>query len=362
MKEVLIHVGFHKTASSSIQVTCANNRKLLMRKGISYPVFRYNNKKITNHSIPIYSLFTEAPQKYHINIKWGADAEQVNREYRAQLEQFTGGNEKLIVSGEGISVLPAVSLVSLRDYFLDKGYRIKAMAYVRSPISYQVSAAQERVKNGDTLFYSDKYFPSRRIKKLLSVFSTSIDFHPFSYVCTDEYGPIGYFLRLAGLGEDDIKRIKFFQQNESLSDQATRLIAYINEVMPFYLRNKNTKRAKINPERKLDDTLILQKIGGDKYRPAFSEIRHILDKSKQENEWLKATLGEEFCDDEADLEFNETTFYWDRKNLKQLERALAGCPLPLRKIACDFFDHEEYTTPEDKIAIRHIINKINRMS
>ena len=360
MKEVLIHMGFHKTASSSIQATCANNRKLLLHKGISYPVFQYNNKNITNHSIPIYSLFTDSPQNYHINIKWSADAERVNREYREQLEQFTLSDEKLILSGEGISVLPDASLVSLRDYFLNKGYRVKAIAYVRSPVSYQVSAAQERVKNGHTLFYSDKYFPSRRIKKLLSVFSTGIDFYPFRDVCSDEHGPIGYFLKLAGLDAADLKKIKYIQKNESLSDQATRLIAYINEVLPFFLHDENSNQVRMNPDRKLEDTSIFQKIGGHKYRPAFSEIQHILDESKLENEWLQATLGEEFCDDEVDLEFNETVFHWDRKTLKQLERALAGSPEPLRQIACDFFAQEKYSTPQDNIAIRRIINKIKK--
>lgn len=356
MNEVIIHLGLHKTASSSIQVTCANNGKLLRKYGYYYPIFEYDDKKINNHSIPFYSLFCDSPRNYHINIKWGVDAEQANREYRNQLDQIVSRKENIILSGEGISTLPEKSLLSLKQYFESNGFRIRAIAFVRSPVSYQISAAQERVKNGSVISYSNRYFPCSKIRKLQSVFSPNIDFFPFRAVCAHDYGPTGFFLELAGLNKKDFKNINYFQRNESLSDQAVRLISYINEVEPFFIINRSNNNREINPNRSYQDTVDFQKIGGNKYKPSHSEIQHIMEKAKQENDWLRDNMGNDFCDDEMDLHFNDTTFHWDRKNMQQLQEAFAGCSAPLRKVVYDFIENKAYTSNDDYLALRRILD------
>lgn len=359
MKEVIIHMGFHKTASSSIQGTCANNRKLLEKRGVYYPVFKYEKKNITNHSIPIFSLFTSSPQNFHINIKWGVDSDNVNLEYRRQLDRIVSNENKILLSGESMSILPEESLFSLKQYFVDNGFRITPVAFVRSPISHQISAAQERVKNGSTLRFSENHFPCSKIKKLQSVFSGDIRFFPFRKVCSCEYGPVGFFLNMIGVTEDELKKIKYSQSNPSMSDQATRLIAYINEREPFYTENKTTGKREVNPNRINHDTAVFQDIGNGKYKPALPEIRHILEKAKQENDWLKENLGEEYCDDEKDLEFNDHPLYWNRENIKQFVNALAKCPLPLRNIAVDFIDKQVLSGQSEKAEFRNMLDGAN---
>jgi len=359
MKEVIIHMGFHKTASSSIQATCTENRKLLKKKGIFYPIFTYNEKKIINHSIPIYSLLSASPQNFHVNIKWGVDAELVNREYLQQLDHITRTEDKIIISGEGISSLPENSLHTLLDYFKTRDFIIKAVAFVRSPVSSKISAAQERVKNGGMIMYSDNQFPSDRIKKLQSVFSSAVEFYPFKTVCSHQYGPTGFFLELAGLNKKLIKKINYLQVNESLSDQATRLIAHINKVEPFYILNDTTGQKAINPNRNTGDTVVFQKISGNKYKPTLSEIQHILEKAKQENNWLKQHLGDQFCDDEMELEFNETRSPWTDNHIQQLREALDNCSPVLRKIVIDFIENEIDSGRVDNIALRQDFTATN---
>lgn len=358
MKEVILHMGFHKSGSSSIQATCTRNRSILKKKGIHYPVFIFRDKKITNHSIPIYSLFTPSPHTFHINIKWEVDAEEVNREYREQLDEILSNEEKIILSGESISALPEDSLFSLRKYIEERGFRITPVAFVRSPVSYQVSAAQERVKNGSTIVFGENYFPGNKIKKLQSVFSENITFYPFKQVCDHDYGPAGFFLNLIGLAKRDLKKIQYSRTNTSLSDQATRLIAHINDLEPLYIADKKSGGRMLNPNRSYKDTILLEKIGGNKYKPVLSEIQHILEKAAQENDWLKDNLGAEYCDDKMDLEFNRQPYHWDRKQLEQLADALAKCPVSFRNIAVDFICDQALLMETDKSVFLNLLDEL----
>ena len=86
VKNCYLHVGLHKTGSTSFQVTCDRNIDLLKSFDITYPIFTCaaaNKNSIKKHSIPIYSLFCEKPQSYLVNVKWNVrdKIEQVNKYY-----------------------------------------------------------------------------------------------------------------------------------------------------------------------------------------------------------------------------------------------------------------------------------------
>ena len=77
-KVCYLHVGLHKTASSSFQATCAKNKELLQKNGLTYPIFSCEAAKktrIKNHSFPIKSLFTENPADFGHNKKWGVSGD-----------------------------------------------------------------------------------------------------------------------------------------------------------------------------------------------------------------------------------------------------------------------------------------------
>ena len=109
-KTCYIHFGLHKTASTSFQESCANNTKILEDNGIYYPIFlcrQANKLKITNHSIPIFSMCVHNPSEYHVNKRWGISdkIEAVNSSYKRQLEAHLGSAKNLLFSGEDISML-----------------------------------------------------------------------------------------------------------------------------------------------------------------------------------------------------------------------------------------------------------------
>jgi hypothetical protein len=87
-KELVLHLGLHKTGSTSIQRSCHLNRALLQEHGITYPVIHSGESGFrSNHSIPMYSLFTSQPHRYTKHIVTGRDAATVNLHYRKSLDE-----------------------------------------------------------------------------------------------------------------------------------------------------------------------------------------------------------------------------------------------------------------------------------
>jgi hypothetical protein len=66
MRELFLHVGMHKTGTTSIQQTLHANRARLQRAGLSY-----FEAEETNHSRTVFSAFAEAPHLYHANRRQG---------------------------------------------------------------------------------------------------------------------------------------------------------------------------------------------------------------------------------------------------------------------------------------------------
>ncbi|MGZ7160613.1 MAG: hypothetical protein ACXVHR_09070, partial [Methanobacterium sp.] len=120
MNEVILHVGLHKTGTSSIQETLFSeiNNKLLEKKDYLYPKSWY-----LNHSIPIYSAFCDDPEGYYENSRKGysiAEIKNINERYLEGLETELTEREqtKLIISGEDISMLSLVNLHALKTYLM----------------------------------------------------------------------------------------------------------------------------------------------------------------------------------------------------------------------------------------------------
>jgi len=107
MKTCFLHLGLHKTASSSFQQTCASNRKLLAKQGLHYPLFACEHShpkrlKINNHSVPLRSLYDQKPQNYHINKRWKITRlKDAIADYESQLSTALSVECSFELSGEG---------------------------------------------------------------------------------------------------------------------------------------------------------------------------------------------------------------------------------------------------------------------
>lgn len=189
-KSCYLHVGLHKTASSSFQSTCANcanNIGILQEAGIAYPIFSCaaaNKPNIQNHSVPIHSLFHK---KQNI-IEWiGYGAFQVISKRSITLMKAScrilTSSDDLIISGEDVSNMSKESLFNFINKIKSYNYEIKAIALIRSPYSFACSAMQQRIKGGNYFemislnnsvptSFNDEQVPlrSNNVKKLSPIF------------------------------------------------------------------------------------------------------------------------------------------------------------------------------------------------
>ena len=331
MKQIIIHAGFHKTATSSIQKTCAKNKDKLQELGFYYPLFNLDRRVIPNHSIPFYSLFSSNPDKYHVNVRWGAKTSEVNKKYEEQLNHILEQKyNKILISGEDISILSQLELNKIRKKIQSHAYDIRVIIFVRRPLSSVNSVIQQRIKDGSSIETEYGNYKTRinKIQKIKSVFPEA-EFFSFRESCNHKYGPVGYFLEIIGVSK--FSHLEFIKNNQSASDQAIRLISFINKEQPLFINGK------ISSVRKSGDTNKLLQIKGDKFQLNKNELTKFKNKISEENEFFLNKFGISFCDLQQDFVPDRTKNNWSSTQLKQLKIAISKIDENLKIIAYDYF-------------------------
>ena len=213
IKTIFLHIGVHKTASTTIQNTFYQERAKLSEAGILYPVFKAGNMAISNHSIPFYSLFAKNPEKYHVNKSFGFTSNEaiksLHQGYQRQLhEQMASfGGDTLIISGEDISSLETDELASLKSYLHEitqSDVTFRVVILCRHPVSWFRSALQGSVCTfGLTLDKAIQYrlLRTHLYRNLTSSFSEvygreNISVIKYEDAIINPYGPAGAFLAL----------------------------------------------------------------------------------------------------------------------------------------------------------------------
>lgn len=144
-QQLVLHVGMHKTGSSSIQHRLA---------AATSPDFRYLDLgRSPNHSGGMFAGFSSEPERYHFFRRQGVPADQaraVGEEVRCRLaaELVVEGPGLRIVSGEDITTIDQDGLSRLREFVAPLVATTRIFAYVRAPRSFMESAFQQRVRGG----------------------------------------------------------------------------------------------------------------------------------------------------------------------------------------------------------------------
>lgn len=322
MKRFILHVGFHKTATSSIQQTCAQNDNLIFSKGYRYPCFTFRNKeRIYNHSVPIYSLYCDNPDAYHVNVKWRISGQEAYSEYYPQWNKLLNGSDSILISGEDISTLSQKSLQNLKADILKSGFQLSVIAFIRSPLSFLESSIQQRVKGGKTIeLILRKYSPHTsisRINTLQEVFGESINFYSFRDACNHSLSPVLSFLKLIDI---DCKIDEIFPvvRNQSLSMNSARLISSINSTYPLI------SQGKMNSKRERNDFAPISLIRGNKFKLLNHEFQEVKERILYENQAVSSLLGSNYCD--STIVRDDSCLVWDELSIKQLHLALQSLP------------------------------------
>jgi len=135
-------------------------------------------------------------------------------------------------------------LLNLRNYFSSTyGNQIKfnIILYVRNPISRSVSGIQQNIKAGGTeqsalkiILNPQKHYFQNRIEKFTQVFgSKSVKVYSYEEAVEHEFGPVGHFLSLLNLNNDEIGKFHYVRSNESMSMLGVKFVSYLNMKIPI---------------------------------------------------------------------------------------------------------------------------------
>ncbi len=333
MKTCYLHLGFHKTATTSFQLSCGNNRKKLFEEGIYYPKFKFSDRKgnCWNHSGNLRRFCNLGGIDKIANKKYKEKNISSNiLEYKKMLRQ----DKNLLLSGEGISCMTRSELEILKKDLLTHGFTIRAFGLVRSPYSFACSAIQQTIKGGKyhsliglgNVFSShitkniENALPERceQIELLLDVLDGSLELYTFQDALKHSNGPVSFLFHhikptLAAHLNNDLKN-----SSQSLTNIQARLINATNRSIRSKLSGKN----KIN-KRSLGTEMIIireqtKQLSGEKFLLTKEEFQIVEAQHNQTIQRMKAALGASFV--EEDIHFSSTDV-----DLNNLIKVLTEC-------------------------------------
>ena len=163
MKQAIIHIGMHKTGTSSIQKAF---------RGYDDGETRYVRLETANHSQPICAVFMQPPSDRSTFRKGGFRRDLFERrdEIKKNLaKEISLDRSRFIISGESIIHLSAGELTEMLRFLEHKGVSAKFIAYVREPVGFGSSSFQQQVKadRANFLFIQPHY--KRRFADFIAV-------------------------------------------------------------------------------------------------------------------------------------------------------------------------------------------------
>lgn len=326
-KKVILHIGLHKTGSTSIQASMKENQSVLQENGIFYPLIPINGKYFPNHSFMLFSLFSDNPVNYHMNQKFGfTTVEQVNElnnYYRSSIiDSINQSNcNTVILSAEDVSSLNINQVEDLKKFFtyhLGQDTEFKVIIYFRHLCDYVQSVIQQRVKDGgwEKLLLNElkngKLSGLRdRVEKFITVFGkNNIEAFKFEDAINQPGSISGQFSRdVLGI---NIEHKDLQHSNKSLSYEAYLIHNKVNSSDPLYIKGK------INPKRRSDDLLPIVKLPGQKLNLSHRFSDNFISKVNVEHSWIEDEFSIKYQHKESTL--SNDNLYWSTETLNHLER------------------------------------------
>lgn len=367
INELVLHVGLHKTGSTSIQESLFSEENLLLLNSKDY---LYPRSLENNHTIPLYSAFCDIPEEFIVNMRNGYSSDEIKQLNEKNLNnlRFEIANckqKKLIISGEGISLLSTKNLISLKK-FLNSMYlfppKIRVIIYVRNPISWAVSMVQEKLKHGldykTSLDKAEEDLESlyrTRIGKFVDVFGQkNVDIYSFENAIKHEFSITGHFLSILGFSCDEISKFKMHTTNVSMSQLPADILSYINFKLPLI------KDGKLNPQRSSTDFIPILEIRGPKFNINYSDKVRLLEKCQNDIKWLK---------DNYKIDYSNTIFkeneiinmYLDNEAIETLINVHRNLSPVLKNLFKEYFkiQLESSSYINTTIQLKYLLDKLN---
>lgn len=238
---VILHVGMHKTGTTSIQ------RSL---QDLSRARARYVQLGGSNHTVPIVTAFSSDPTQMGMHRRAGRDAgelavlkEKTLERLRSELS-LAGEFDKFVISGEGIVALAPPALRALRSTLVAQVPRVQVFAYVREPVGYSVSAFQQRVKSGGAGHRLAQADYRKKFERFINVFGReNFSVRVFSRDRLKDGSVVADFCATWGLPYDPRQEVR---TNESISEPVVKLLHLFNREGPAAQTDRRWRNARVD--------------------------------------------------------------------------------------------------------------------
>lgn len=287
--EIIIHIGMHKTGTTSIQAMMYENISLLHKHGIYYP------NMDSNHSMMITSMFAKLPHTKNMLKKEGYVTEQqvseLKNQYKNALEKELKNPKikKVIFSGEEISLLDKEELDDFSQWLAQFSKSTTIICCTRNPVDWYNSRIQQmlQARKKDITALCD--FLCSDTKRTYMAIKTYVDHFGKDNIILYDFDKnkkqiYNKFLQSCDIDEKLVSKLlskPIKLENESLSQEGSLVLSALNRLKPC---NKN----KTN-----DDVTAIRRISGKKYKLSKSAMTRVIEHNEQAIQWLATNFPDE---------------------------------------------------------------------
>lgn len=278
MKEIILHVGMHKTGSSSIQNAL---------NGYDDGVTRYADLGDVNHSIPFYTAFSGDHHNYHIWKSAGLSANSIEHKkivclslIEKSLEESPG--RRVVFSGEDISLISESGVENIGKILKKHTDKVSVVGYFRDPHSFFESGWQECIKNGDNSFSLQGPIYRSRFEKFINIFgSENVTLRNFQKGELLGGDAVSDFFSVAKLDMEKVPAPVLL--NASLSTEAIKCIYILNSLV-----SPLDGDPRLNEAREVFISVVSKILPG-KFSAPVELINHAI--ADDDCEWLESVTG-----------------------------------------------------------------------
>lgn len=353
-RQIIVHAGFSKTGTSSIQDGCYAHRDVLLQHGIVYPRFHFGEHVFITHSIPLTAAIARHPARYGVLLapQFAAEPGVVIDSLRTQWQRMLQApqGETLLLSTELIEGFDERDMTALREWLAPHAQRLRVVAFVRSPESGLSSLLQERIKMGGL---PDPWAlvgrTRQKLENLQRHFPQALETVNFHAASQHPLGLVGAFLSLAGMPGAALAGLRFNVHNERLSMEAYGLMRAINTRYP---PREQAAHGVVRRPRDLD---ALAQLPGPPFEVPDFAASGLLQASREEAAWLEAQLGFSF----PRAQPAAPPLLWQDDTLAVLEASLRALPgTPVIRAAARYLQDEAQACAQSRPATATALDAI----
>jgi hypothetical protein len=295
-KKLVLHVGMHKTGSTSIQKSFAT---------FESPAVAYLqlNQGGANHSYAYNTLFRSNPLSYYVHARMKRSTDQIQKlqnKLRLDIKNFMSCTPAVTIlsSGEDLTSLTPAELDKLKSFYESYFSEIHILGYVRPPISFMSSALQQRVQGiASKPLTPGELYPNYRntFEKFFSVFGDRhVSLRPFVPKLLFNGDVVQDFARFNGVVLEHPSIV-----NANVSMGVEPLAVLYNLISDVDLNKMLTSNSKARGL--LRSTL--ERFGKTKFSMSSDLVKPVLESNRVDLEWISEKLHMNIVDSPNESNF-----------------------------------------------------------